>query len=149
SRTSPASTFPAIASSSCTSPRGTRGRTSPTRSACSSTSRTSIPTAETSTAWTSESSAASRFSYSSRGAARPAHDVEQRLPPLVRDGRERALERRRQHGRVVHPLAVAARSGADLLEGRKLLEPDEGRRVAARRPAVRVHGERAALDRAP
>jgi len=49
-----------------------------------------------------------------------------------------AVERCRQGGRVLDPLAIAAGGGADLFERRQFVEVNQRRLVAARRFALRV-----------
>src|SRR3954452_15444132 len=88
-------------------------------------------------------------SLASPSAAALADDVEQGLALLDIYHVQGAAERRRQFRRVLDPLAIAARRGADLLEGRQFLEVDKGRPVAARRLALRVHAQGGAAHRAP
>ena len=59
---------------------------------------------------------------SQRSAGGVADHVEQGLAVLPGRHRDRAGQRRRQLGRVLDPLAVAARRGADLLEGGQRVE---------------------------
>src|SRR5207249_7837447 len=86
---------------------------------------------------------------SSTAATSLADDVEQGLTLLDIDRVQRALERGREFGRVLDPLAVAARSGADLLEGRQFVEVDKGRAVAARSLPLGVHAQGGAAHCAP
>src|SRR5262245_6081417 len=84
-----------------------------------------------------------------RRSARAADDVQQRLPPLVVDYPEGALDRGGKLGGILDPFAVAAGGFADTLEGGKLVQLNESRVVAAHCPSLRIHGARAALDRTP
>src|SRR5208282_6271241 len=52
-------------------------------------------------------------------------------------------------GRVLDPLAVATGGGADLVESGKFVKVDQGRLVAARRLALRIHSQSGAADRTP
>ena len=62
----------------------------------------------------------------------PQIDIQKRLPPFVVDDRQARSSAPGQRRRVVDALAVAAGGFADVLEGRQLLQVDEGRIVAPR-----------------
>src|SRR5260370_105800 len=78
-----------------------------------------------------------------------ANHVQERLALLLADGSERARERARKLGGILHPLGVAAGGAADQLVVGRRLEIGERYRARLLRPAVGRQAVDGALDRVP